>query len=82
MFFVINDKKVLGKYESIWNRVNNNTNFFNKHLAYNYKYLNTKLKPFNSKINNNFYPKKPFKKDSSCFRAVGIILESAHKIKN
>ena len=42
---MIEDEKVLEKYESVWNKINNE---FEQRVYYR-KYLNTKLKSYNGK---------------------------------
>ena len=45
IFFIINDKELLEKYESIWNRISNIIDKeFDRQLVYDGKYVNTKTK--------------------------------------
>ena len=50
MSFVIEDEKVLEKYESIWNKINNEF----EQRVYDRKYLNTKLKSYNGKRDRKY----------------------------
>ena len=61
MPFVMKDEKLLEKYESIWNRINNiiGKNILINNPVYDREYLNTKFKSNNGKINTDFHSKKP-----------------------
>ena len=56
MSSVTENEKVLEKYELIWNRISRTIG-----TILNTKYLNTKLKSYNSKVNTDFHDKKPSK---------------------
>lgn len=59
MHFVNKNEKLLKKYESVWNKISNIIRkTFGKQLDYGGKYLDTKLKSSNDKINAGFYDKK------------------------
>ena len=59
MHFVNKNEKLLKKYESIWNKISNIIRkTFGKQLDYSGKYLDTKLKSSNDKINTGCYDKK------------------------
>ena len=56
MYFLIKDEKLLEKYNEIWKKV---TNIIKKDFdckaVYNEKYIKTKIKSYNGKINTNFH---------------------------
>ena len=59
MHFVNKNEKLLKKYESVWNKISNIIRkTFGKQLDYSGKYLDTKLKSSNDKINAGSYDKK------------------------
>ena len=50
--FLIKYEKLLEKYNEIWKKVNNITNNeFDSNAVYNEKYIKTKIKSYNGKIN-------------------------------
>ena len=61
MSFMVSDKKLLKKYTNIWERVCNLVNIkFDNEPVYgdNDKYIKTKIKSYEGKINTNFQGKK------------------------
>ena len=55
MSFVIKDDDVLDKYNEIWDKIKNMLNIkFHSMPAYNEKYINAKVREFNSVIKTNF----------------------------
>ena len=66
--FLIKYEKLLEKYNEIWKKVNNITNNeFDSNAVYNEKYIKTKIKSYNGKINTNFHNNKIAKEGSLCF---------------
>lgn len=58
MSFAIKNKKLLEKYESIYNRISNMIGqLFDKQTVYHRKHMNTKLKSYSGNINTDFYNK-------------------------
>ena len=59
MSFLNKDEKLLEKYNEIWKKISNiiKKEFDNKPV-YNKKYLKTKIKSYNRKINTNFHNNK------------------------
>ena len=54
MSFLIKDEKLLEKYNEIWKKVSNIIKKeFDSKPEYNEKYLKTKIKSYNGKINTN-----------------------------
>lgn len=83
MSFMIEGKKLLGKFESNQNKISNITGtFFDKEPVYVGKYLHTNLKLYGGKTKTDFHDRKPPKKDSPCFCLLVIVLDSAYKTKN
>ena len=65
--FLIKYEKLLEKYNEIWKKVNNITNNeFDSNAVYNEKYIKTKIKSYNGKINTNFHNNKIAKEGSLC----------------
>ena len=61
--FLINDDELLKKFNEIWEKVKNSIKKeFGSEPVYNEKYLKTKIKSYNGKINTNFYNNKIPKK--------------------
>ena len=62
MSFLIKDDELLDKYNEIWEKVRTNIkNAFDSEPVYNKKYLETKIKSCNEKINANFHNNKQTK---------------------
>ena len=61
--FLINDDELLKKFNEIWEKVKNSIKKeFGSGPVYNEKYLKTKIKSYNGKINTNFHNNKIPKK--------------------
>ena len=80
MSFLIKDRKLLEKYNKIWKKVSNiiKKYFFSKPL-YNEKYLKSKVKSYNGKINTNFDNKKIPKNCSLCICLSVILIDSVYR---
>ena len=64
MSFLIKDDELLEKYKEIWEKVKDSLKReFDIKPLYNKKYLRAKIKPYNRKINTNFYNNKLPKED-------------------
>ena len=61
--FLIKDEKLIEKCNEIWEKISNiiKTEFDSKPM-YNEKYLKTKIKSYNGKINTTFHNKKNTKR--------------------
>ena len=58
MNFLARDKKLLKTYNAIWDKIGNLLEkAFDSELVYN-KYIKSKIKLYNGKINTNFYGNK------------------------
>lgn len=56
IFFLIKDDKLKEKYNNIWNKVSNSIRkWFDSETVYHEKYLKTKTKPYEGKINKKFH---------------------------
>ena len=67
MSFLIKDEELLEKYNEILEKCSNNTKKgFDKEPIYNEKYLKTKIKSYEGKINTNFHNDKIPKESSQC----------------
>ena len=72
--FLIKDDELLEKYNEIWEKVKNSLKKeFDSEPVYNEKYLKTKIKSYNEKINTNFHDNK-IPKESSQFICLSVIL--------
>ena len=59
MSFLIKDEKLLEKYNEIWKKVSKIIKKeFDNNPVYNEKYIKTKIKSYNGKINTNFHNNK------------------------
>ena len=55
MSFLIKDDELLEKYNEIWENVRNSIKKeFDSEPVYDEKYLRTKIKSYNGKVNSNF----------------------------
>ena len=53
--FLVKDEKLLEKYNEIWKNVSNIIpKIFDRNPVYNEKYIKTKIKSYNGKINTTF----------------------------
>ena len=65
MFSLIKDEKLLENYNEIWKKVSKITKKeFDSNPVYDEKYINTKLKSYNGKINTNCNDNKILKQGS------------------
>ena len=54
--FLAGDKKLLEKYKTIWNKIEDLKNIeLNALQVYNDRYFKTKTRTFDDKVYNNFY---------------------------
>ena len=80
MSFLIKDDELLQKYNEIWEKVRNSTEKeFNSEPVYNEKYLKTKIKSYNGKINANFHNNKIPKEGSQCICLSVILINSVFR---
>ena len=71
---------MLGKCNEIWEIVRNSIKKeFDSEPAYNVKYLKTKIKFSNGKINTNFQSNKIPKEGSQCICLSAILIDSVLK---
>ena len=65
MFSLIKDEKLLENYNEIWKKVSKITKKeFDRNPVYDEKYIKTKLKSYNGKINTNCNDNKILKQGS------------------
>ena len=68
---------MLEKYNEIWKKVSNITKKeFDSKTVYNEKYIKTKIKSYNRKINTNFHINKIPKEGSQCICLSVILINS------
>ena len=68
MSFKVNDNKLLKKYNKIWGKISNLMNIeFDREPVYgdNDKYIKTKIKTYEDRVNTNFQGKKVPKENAS-----------------
>ena len=71
--FLIKDNELLGKYNEFKGNIKNRIKKqFDSEPVYNEKYLNTKIKSYNGKINTNFHKNK-IPKERSQFSCLSLI---------
>ena len=74
---MIKDNELLEKYNEIWGKVPNNfKNEFDSEPVYNKKYLKSKIKSYNAKIDINFLNNK-LPKEGSQFICLSVILNNS-----
>ena len=79
---MIKDNKLLEKYNEIWNKVSNTIKkLFDSEPLYNQKYLKTKVKSYDGKINTNFRNDKMPKEGSHCICLSVILIDSVFKMR-
>ena len=67
MSFLIEDEKVLEKYNEIWKKMNNIVKIeFDSKPVYNEKHIKTKIKSYKGKINTNFHNNRIPKEGYQC----------------
>ena len=77
MSFLIKDYELLGKYNRIWDKLNNSIKKgFDSEPVYNEKYLKTKIKSYEGKITTNFCSDK-VPKEGSQYIYLSVILIDA-----
>ena len=85
MAFSVRDKKLLKKYNKIWEKISSLLNKkFDSDPVYgdNDKYIKTKIKQYKDKINTNFHKKGIPRENSACRCLSLIILEYVHRMNN
>ena len=83
MSFKAIDNKLLKKYTQIWKKIKNLLNIkFDNEPVYgdNDKYIKTKIKIYEEKVNINFQGKKIPKENTSCKCLLLIMLDSVVKV--
>ena len=79
MSFLIKDEKLLEKYNEIWKKVSSITKKeFDSNPVYNEKYVKTKVKSYNGKINTNV-DNKTRKEGSQCICLSVVLIDSVYK---
>ena len=81
MSFFIKGKKLLEKYNEIWKKVSNiiKKREFDSNPVYNEKYIKTKIKSYNGKINKSFLNNKIPERGSQCICLSVIFIDSVYK---
>ena len=78
--FFIKDEKLFEKYNKIWEKVSNIIRKeFDSKPVYNEKYLKTKIKSYNGKINTNFHNNKIPKEGSQCICLSVMLIDSVYR---
>ena len=81
IFFLIKDDKLKEKYNNIWNKVSNSIRkWFDSETVYHEKYLKTKTKPYEGKINTNFHNNGIPKEGLHHISLSVILIDSVSKI--
>ena len=83
MFFKTTDKKVLKKYDTIWEKASSLMNIeFDSEAVYgdNDKYITTKMKLYGDKVNTNFQSKKVPKEKASYKGFLLIMLDAVIRV--
>ena len=74
------DNQLLGKYNEIWDKFSNTINKgFDNEPVYNEKYLNTKVKFCEGKMNTNFHCDSLPKEGFSCICLSASLIDSISK---
>ena len=78
--FFIKDEKLLEKYNEIWKKKISNIikKEFDIKLVYNKKYLKTKIKSYNGKINTGFYNNIMLKESPQCICLSVVLINSVY----
>ena len=75
--FLIKADELLEKYNKIWDKLSNSIKKgFDSELVYNKKYLKTKTKFYEGKINTNFHDDRVPKEGSHCICLLIILIDS------
>ena len=83
MFFKVNDNKLLKKYNKIWEKISSLLSIeFDSEPVYgdNDKYIKTKMKMYEDRLNTNFRGKKVAKENASYKCLSLIMLDSAIRV--
>ena len=83
MSFKVSDNKLLKKYNKIWEKISNLMNIeFDSEPVYgdNDKYMKTKMKMYEVRVNTNFRGKKVPKENTSNKRLSLIMLDSVFRV--
>ena len=76
MNLLVHDEELLKTYNKIWDKSSNLfKNGFNSKAVYNDKYIKTKIKIYNNRINTNFYGNK-IPEDNKYCTCLSVILDS------
>ena len=76
MYFKVGDNKLLKKYNKIWEKISNLMNIeFDSEPVYgdNDKYIKTKIKMYEDRVNTNFQSKK-VPKESASYKSLSLIM--------
>ena len=74
---LVNDKEILKKYNEIWNKIKSLLKKdFNSEPVYNDKYIKTKVKVYNDRVNTNFQYNRISKDKEYCTCLSVILLHS------
>ena len=77
MNLLVNDKKILGKYSEIWNKIKRLIKKeFNSEPVYNDQYIKTRIKIYIDKVYTNFQHNKISKDNEYCTCLSKILLDS------
>ena len=77
MNLLVNDKKILGKYSEIWNKIKRLIKKeFNSEPVYNDQYIKTRIKIYTDKVYTNFQHNKIPKDNEYCTCLSKILLDS------
>ena len=80
IIILVHDKELLKKYNEIWDTIKNLFNLFKKEFniepVYNYKFIKTKIKICNNKINASFCDNKISEDNAYCVCLYVILLDS------
>ena len=80
MTFLIKDEELLETYNRLWNKVSNlMKKGFDSEPVYNEKYLKTKIKSYDGKINTNFHDNGDHQEGSHCVCLSVILIDSVFK---
>ena len=78
--FFVKDEKLFKKYNKIWEKVSNIIRKeFDSKPVYNEKYLKSKIKSYNGKINTNFHNNKLPKEGSQCICLSVMLVDSVYR---
>ena len=82
MSLLIKEYELLEKYNEIWEKVSNSMKkWFNSEPGYKEKYLKTKTKSYDRKININFHKDKMPKERSQFICLLVILIDSVYRIR-